>query len=466
MICSLIAMMLAVVGCPDPKDHEGMYNNGVLDQAEAEVQLYNSSHSSQQQIIDTVTQFFGTMVGSSPYPGVRSTYGGTELMVQLSQINQDLSLLIGHDKAEKYMKEHHFEVKAPHIFLSGKVEGTGFIANDAGGHPRSDIGLTGAELDILAAYKALTGFMVIEFQSFPSPVINNRIANSNLFLDVAFLTIGDLNEFPMYLTIGQTFVPFGQYNSYNAFNDPLTKILFRTLAEDATIGFYNEHAMAQFFFYRGDSHADSGNNINNFGANVGVHFDIAKAQNFLQCSFVRNVADSLGMQLAFGNSRNTNTLAHVVPGINVNGTTQIGDHLFFVYEYNTAIRRFSRTDMAFSSDGGNTFVGARPQAFDVEASYQFKIGERPSGLSVGYSRSYQALGFNLPKWRLVTSWTTYIFKGTLLSFEYMHNKLYGVNDLTAGQVAFGPGGSIPYFRQANHKGRTDDTFTVDISFYW
>ena len=270
----------------------------------------------------------------------------------------------------------------------------------------------------------------------------------------------------MYLTIGQTFVPFGQYNSYNGFNDPLTKVLFRTLATDATVGYYDNRFLGQFFFFKGDSHADSGNNINNYGFNIGAHYDIGKAKNFLQVSYMRNIGDALGFQLAFGNSRNTNILRHVVSGIDINGSTQIGDHWFFVYEYISALRRFSPVDAGYSTNSGKSFKGARPQAFDLEASYQFDIGEKPAGISLGWSHSYQAVGFNLPKWRTNLTFTVYIFKGTLLSLEYMHNELYDKNEVAAGQVTFGPGGATPYFRRQVNKGHGDDTLTLDISFFW
>jgi len=458
MFCTVASIFLALAGCPNADNQE--YPNVMIEQGQDE------EATSPHPAIDTITQFFGTLVGSGPYPGVRSTYGGTELMAQLSQINQDLDLLIGHGRTEKYYKEHNFAVKSPHILLSGKMEGTGFIAIDASGRPSSNIGLTGAELDILAAYKAITAFMVIQYENFPSPIINNRIANQNLFLDVAFVTLGDLNQFPMYTTIGQTFVPFGQYNSYNGFNNPLTEILFRVLANDGTVGFYTDHFLGQFFFFKGSSHADSGNNINNFGFNLGTHFKTEHTKTLWQVSFIRNVADSLGMQLAFANSRNTNTLNHVVPGINTNISFAVGDHWHFVGEYNGSLRSFSVADMGYSTNGGRTFAGARPQAFDIEASYQFQIGERPSGLSLGWSQTFEAVGFNLPRWRLDLTWATYIFKNTLLSLEYMHNKLYGKNDIATGQLAFGRGGSIPYYRNPINKGNSDNTLTLDLSFYW
>lgn len=461
MLCYLASIMLALIGCPDTEDP--MYPNSLMQEAQGEQAIGSDQ---KENVIESVTEFFGTLVGTGPYPGVRSTYGGTELMVQLSQINQDLDLLIGHAKTQKYFAEHHYAVKNPHILLSGKVEGTGFISIDASGRPTSDIGLTGAELDILAAYKAITAFMVIQYQNFPAPVINSRISGNDLFLDVAFVTIGDVNVNPLYVTIGQTFVPYGQYNSYNGFNDPLTEILFRTLTDDATIGFYTKYFLGQFFFFKGSARADSGNNINNFGANIGTHITTENTDTLFQVSFIRNVADSLGMQVAFANPRNTNTLAHVVPAINANLSLQIGKHWHFIGEYNASLRSFATADMGYSTDGGATFSGARPQAFDIEASYQFQLSKMPSGLSLGWSQSFEALGFNLPRWRLDLTWATYIFKNTLLSLEYMHNRLYSRNDVATGQLAFGPGGTIPYYRLPRNKGHSDDTLTLDLSFFW
>ena len=463
MLCQLATMLSLLAVCPDSADHPtgGEYQNGMLEEAKE-----TRNNHDDESAIEQVTEFFGTLVGTSPYPGVRSTYNGNDLMTQLSQVNQDLDLLIGHDKVAKFYEEKGYKVKYPHIMLSGLFEGTGFISIDATGHPQSNIGLTNAELDILGAYKALTGFAVFQYQNFPQPIINSRLADQNLFLDVAFVTIGDLNAFPMYVTIGQTFLPYGQYNSYNGFNDPLTEILFRALANDATIGYYDGTFLGQFFFLKGNNRTGSGNNINNYGFNLGAHYNIGNSQNLLQASFIRNIGDCLGFQVAFANMRNTNTLRHVVPGLNINGSTQIGDHWFFVYEYNTALRSFAVQDAAYSTNGGKSFKGARPQAFDIEGCYQFNIGEKLSGIALGYSQSFQAVGFNVPKWRLDLTYSIYIFKGTVLSLEYMHNKLYDRGDVAAGQVAFAPGGAIPYYRLPANKGHSDDTLTLDISFYW
>ncbi|HPE84914.1 MAG TPA: LbtU family siderophore porin [Chlamydiales bacterium] len=460
MLCQLASILLMLAGCPDPGSSPSGYPNGLVQEEKDETALEKGD------TLETITELFGTLVGTSPYPGVRSTFAGNHLMAQLSQVNQDLDLLIGHDRVEKYYKSKGYAVKNPHVMLSGKVEGTGFISEDPTGRPQSGINLTGAELDMLIAYKAITGFMVIQYEDFPNPVINSRLATNNLFLDVAFVTIGDLNVFPMYTTIGQTFVPFGQYNSYNGFNDPLTEILFRVLAQDATIGYYDNRFLGQFYFLQGESHADSGNNINNFGLNLGVHFNPGITKNLFQAGFIRNIADGLGFQVAFANTRNTNKLKHVVPGLNFNGSTQIGDHWFFVYEFNTALRPFAIQDAGYSTNGGKTFKGARPLAFDVEASYQFNIGERPSGIALGFSETFQSVGFNVPKWRLDLTYSVYIFKGALLSIEYMHNKLYGKNDVATGQLAFGPGGSTPYYRLPAYKGHSDDTLTIDLSYFW
>ena len=44
----------------------------------------------QQQVVD----YFGTFVTSSPYPGVRATFEGNELMSSLSNVNKDLQILL------------------------------------------------------------------------------------------------------------------------------------------------------------------------------------------------------------------------------------------------------------------------------------------------------------------------------------------------------------------------------------
>jgi len=413
----------------------------------------------QQQVVD----YFGTFVTSSPYPGVRATFEGNELMSSLSNVNKDLQILLELKEATNFLKKSGIPYpENPRIFMSGEIEFTGMIQRDATAHCRSDLDLTDTELDFLIVMAPwLYGFISIEYENSVNPAISNsRFANSRIKGESIFITFGDFTWSPWYATIGQTYLPYGQYSTYDAIHDPLTKILFRTIGRDVALGFFNDFLQAALFVFKGDSHADSGNNVNNYGLNLGIHYAYKDFDGKIGMGLIRNIADSNGMQGVFGDSANSEKLRHVVPGINANfNFTWKSWNL--IGEYNQGLRSFDVRDAAFSSNG-ITFKGARPQAMDVELAYSFNTLNRPSSLALSYSRSWESLGFNVPKERITLTWACYIFRGNLLSLEFNSDKLYDTKNRASGNIA--PGN--PYFIHPKNLGHRDYSFGVDYLFYF
>ncbi|MBF5059997.1 LbtU family siderophore porin [Candidatus Neptunochlamydia vexilliferae] len=410
-----------------------------------------------------IANYFGTFVTSSPYPGVRATFEGTELMSSLSSVNKDLQILLELEESTLYMRQKGIPYPVnPRIFLSGQIEFTGFVQRDARKHAQSDLDLTNAEVDFLiVAAPWLYGFMAYEYDNSVDPAISNsRVQNARIHADSLFLTFGDFSREPWYGTIGQTYIPFGQYTTYNPVHDPLNKILFWTLARDVTLGFYNDTLQFAAYVFKGDSHADSGNNINNYGVNLAIHFQIKKLDAKIEVGAIRNIADSLGFQSAFDVTSSTEQLRHIVPGINTNGNFTLGNWNLLL-AYNQGLRAFNRRDAAFSKNG-TTFKGAMIKAFDAELAYTFKIRERPSSLAFSYSRSYEALGFNIPKERMVLTWALYVFRGNLLSLELNSDKLYDSTNRAAGKLV--PG--TPYYLNPRNLGHRDFQLSVDYLFYF
>jgi len=415
--------------------------------------------SLQQQIVD----YFGTFVTSSPFPGVRATFEGTELMSSLSNVNKDLELLLELQEAMIYLNEKHLPYpEHPRIFLSGQIEMTGIAQKNATGHPTSDIDLTDTHLDFLIVVAPwIYGYVGLEYDNSLDPSFNeDRIQNSRIHGESIFVTIGDFTNCPWYLTLGQTYIPFGQYTTYDAIHNPLTKVLFRTLNRTLQLGFFNKTLQFAAYVFKGASHADSGNNINNYGINLGCHFDIKKFDAKIAIGVIRNIADSLGMQAVFGDLFNSENLHYVVPGINANGNFTLGNWNLLL-AYNQSLRPFSMQDTSYSKNG-TTFFGPRPKAFDIELGYAFKILKHSSSLALSYTRSYQALAFNVPKERTTLTWATYVYRGCLLSLELNSDKLYDSSNRIAGKFTRGN----PYFINPTNLGHRDYSFGIDFLIYF
>jgi len=78
---------------------EESYENPFLDSIKAPTEV--KELTLQQKI----TNYFGTFVTSSPYPGVRATFEGNELMASLSNVNKDLQILLELSESTKYIEE-------------------------------------------------------------------------------------------------------------------------------------------------------------------------------------------------------------------------------------------------------------------------------------------------------------------------------------------------------------------------
>ena len=437
------------------------------DQADYHYPLFNEIEAPTKQkelsLQERVVNFFGTFVTSSPYPGVRATFEGTELMSQLSNVNKDLQILLELEDANRYIVSKNLPYpKHPRIFLSGQVEVCSFIQRDARGHARSDIDLTDAELDFLIVVCPwLYGFISFEYDNSPDPALSNsRVANSRVHGDSIYVTFGDFMYSPWYATFGQVFIPFGQYSTYDAIHNPLTKALFRTMQREIALGFYNNTWQLAAYVFKGESFTGSGNNINNYGINVGYHFQIKKLDGKIAVGAIRNIADSDGMQAAFGDPSNTEKLHHVVPGLNTNANFTWGNWNL-LFEYNQALKPFNKQDSAFIPYQGH-IKGAMPKAMDIELAYSFSLKGHPSSIAYSYSRSWQALGFNVPQERTTLTWATYIFRGAILSLELNSDKLYSKNDRVSGNVV--PG--TPYFINPRNLGHRDYFFGVDFLLYF
>ena len=154
-------------------------------------------------------------------------------MVNQPYVNEDLNLLQQRKQIYNYLQQHgHAFSDTPVVNLSGKIESQIFHTNHFNNfqnNSATDIDLTGIELDTeILVNQWVTGLIAFVYDNTPPTDMSpRRIDNSRVLLERGFLTIGNLAKFPLYATMGQFYVPFGQYSSA-MISDPFTKILGRT----------------------------------------------------------------------------------------------------------------------------------------------------------------------------------------------------------------------------------------------
>ncbi len=384
------------------------------------------------------------------------------LVINTSDVNRDRDLLIRRSNIEANLALKGFEQpKHPLLTISGEVQGAAFIQRSFKGPSQSNINLSAAKLDFLADINPyVLAFMTFAYDSTPA-ANGSRIANSRLFLDNGFITIGNLNTFPVYLTVGQVFAPFGRYNSL-MISDPLPELIGETSGRGLILGYQHRGLSglyASIFVMQGQTtiRGNSGR-ISQGGADLGFDLAVGKFTTETGVSYLANMADADGMQSTggagfggFGATALTERLRHRVPAVAAYFLILYG-HFTVLGQYITPTTSFSRQNLTFNDEG------ARPRAMHIEAAYTFPCFGDNCSIAGGYGESWQALGINLPRQRYMLTFSDEIMRSTVISFEYRHDMNYGRNDRATLQklIAFNP----------KELDKTSDTLTGQVTVYF
>ena len=335
--------------------------------------------------------------------------------------------------------------------MSGALEGQGVYNKPYQGTSNNTIALSRAEFDLLSYVSPwITGFMSVKYDASPLPAniqgSGQRAANSRMYLNRGFITIGNLNKAPVYFSLGLMNAPFGRYLSEMLTNPP-TQTFGQTRDPMALLGFYKDGIYAEGYAFQGDaSTSNNASGINNGGVNLGYKYDNGTNVVNIGAGAINDIADSLGMQKTgaapmafqgFGFSSGTENLYHLVPGFDVHGRLTL-NNLTLYSEYITATRSFDPRDLSFNNSG------AQPQALHLEGDYNFNMFHWPSVFTLAYGHSWQALGVNIPQDSYIAEVTTSIWKDTIEAIEYRHDKNYPACDNSGGSgfpVVASAGGS-------------------------
>jgi hypothetical protein len=419
-----------------------------------------------------------SFVSTGPYIGVPLVYSGGDLIINNPSVNQDVALLNIRKAIRNKLTAlgRADEADHAHLLLSGIVEGQASYARPGRGSAQTDVALSAAELDgyILGPSNWTSGLISFSYDdatgtSEGSLSNNSRSQNSRIYLNKAFITIGDYTKSPFYGTIGQMYVPFGTYGT-NMISSPLTKILGRTKARAIVVGFQQQtdnDLYASGYTFRGDSYAGATSRVDNGGFNVGYRYTLGShaVHGDIGGGVIANIADSVGMQNngngtpffgGFGASGNGNeNIAHRVPAMNIRGQFSIGEHIDLLAEYIGAINSFSRNDLTQNTHG------AKPQALNAEAAYTFQAFEHPSSIALGYGKTKDALALGLPAQRYSLALNTSWWKDTLQSLEFRHDINY-----SGGSYASGTGAPGVITQSITGSGRSDNMVTAQMDIYF
>gem|GEM_PF-1325682 len=379
---------------------------------------------------------YGPAVVTTPIVG-QPQYDGGDLLINLPTINEDLALLKFNQKIARHYAKNNIKFSdRPTLMMSGMLEGWLYSYSkfnnpsksgvNSGNLSNSTIELPTAVLEGVARVSSwVTGVMRFEY-------LSSRTNGSNLILKRGYITVGNLEKTPIYGSVGKMYVPFGVYNNYMITN-PLTMSLARTEGAPILLGFNTKNgAYGAVYALKGTTYKGSNNSINMWGANLGYGFTSGKQTFDIGANYINSISDSLGMQ------KNDYQTTGGFDGFNSNPQLQkqvaaTAVHALYTYapftvvgEYIVALDRFDKRDLSYND------AGARVRALDVEGIYKFNVVGKPSFVSMGYGRTWEALALNLPQQSYFVSIGTSWFKSTVQSIEYRHDINYGSADVATG----------------------------------
>lgn len=382
----------------------------------------------------------GPTVTTSPYLGIRSAFDGHDLMVNLPSMNEDLRILLQRQDLKHKLGALPCADR-PIVELSGDLTGRAFYSEAFNnGSSTHSIELNGARLDTLAEVSDWAfGYLSLNFDnsSLPTayPGSGSRIKNSNIGLARGFLTIGDLDEYPVYMSLGQMFVPFGRYSS-NLLSTPLTTAVGKTNARALNVGFYLDGIYGALYGFRGDSKVgDTG--INQWGLNLGYEHSEEGMRYEFGAGYIANIADATGFQCAkssvngfrgFAYSPATEMLQQRVPAYDVHASATYSN-ITLRGEFVGTTRSFDMKDLSYNGKG------AKINALHAEIVGRQALMEYNINLALAYDRAWDAVALGLPKHSFSAIMNASVWKNTIESIEYRHDCNYSNTDTGGGIVA-------------------------------
>lgn len=264
---------------------------------------------------------------------------------------------------------------------------------------------------------------------------------TDLEVDVAYITIANLEVTPAFLTAGQIYIPFGAYET-NLVSDPLTLEIGESRETAVQLGFVQGDFSGSAYLFSGDNKVDGENQIGSWGANLGY----AHEQDDRAWAFGVGYLNDLGDSDTLQDATNDNRVAAfeeaieggVDPGVfSVDPTDRTGGWTLnaaatfgqfnVIGEYLAATDNFDTDSLSFRGKG------AKPSAWNIEAGFTFPVMGRESVVSVAYQGTREALALELPKERWLVGWSIAIFDRTSLAFEWAHDLDYSASDGGTGK---------------------------------
>ena len=263
-------------------------------------------------------------------------------------------------------------------------------------------------------------------------------------VDEATLTIGNTEEFPLYLSAGKMFVPFGALLTH--FPDdplvdlPLALLMGETSEKALLVGVEHQGFSVCAYVFNGDvDEFGEDNNVESYGFDVNYSVrDLEGVDLLIGASYISNIADSDGLEEAIGEipqeiADDQGVAVNLVDvGLKdyVDGAAvylHVGFADFFVdAEYMTALDEFdwegTVAGVAFEEKGED-----EPAVWNFEVGYNYNWGKNLE-IVLKYGGSDEAEDLGFPEERYGLCLNQELFDGVIGSLGYLYDE-YEDNDV-------------------------------------
>lgn len=303
------------------------------------------------------------------------------------------------------------------IELSGTLELEASHSDPFAGQPTSDLVVATAEMGLAAqVHDWVAGEITLLHEE----------DDTNLEVDVATVTIAQPDSW-WFLTGGQFYLPFGTYET-NMVSDPLTLEIGETRETAAQFGVEANGFSGSVFAFNGTNKEGTDNRIDNFGVAVGYAYESDAMTLAVTAAYINDIGDFDGLQDTISGALGSNNVVDHVGGYAVGGVATFGPFTWTA-EYVTATDEFAANEVAFRS------VGAKPEAWQVEAAYTFTVLKKETTFALSYQGTGEALAAGQPDERYMVGLSMALSDYVGIGLEWAHDEDYSVADGGTGNSA-------------------------------
>lgn len=295
-----------------------------------------------------------------------------------------------------------------------EVEKTG--GEDHTGAGNSDVTLATVELgvDVFALDGWLSAsFLALHEEGEPDPWVT----------DEAHFTVGNTEVFPVYLTVGRMYVPYGRFES-SMVSDPLTLEVGETREEAILLGFEKAGFYGSVYAFNSDiDDRGSSDRIENYGWSLGYSRESGDLSYDLGMGRINHIGASGSVTDALNDATPAVTdVNDYVTGMAIHGVIRHG-RFSFSGEYIAAREAFQMAELAWRGRG------AEPGAYGFEVGYDFEaFAGRESHIALAVQGTDEAVGLGLPEKKVLVALTMTLSGNISLALEYANAHDYGVGD--------------------------------------